>query len=745
MNALQGITRRYRPEFLRAVCLLLAAVVLDAGLFGGDAHAASFPEIDRVASPRVTTRDDDDDVQQARAAVLNNEFSNRFDFPIPAARTETVDNLLLAQLQAPRRRIKAPSLDDAVGWINTAGPVSLKDLRGKVVLLDFWTYCCINCMHMLPVLRQLEEKYPNTLVVIGVHSAKFQTEKDSNNIRKAVMRYGVRHPVANDANLALWQKYGVSVWPSFRLIDPEGYVVTGGQGEMPFSKLETAIASQIRIHRRKGTLDETPIRFQLEEFSAADTALRFPGKILADADSRKLYVADSSHNRIVVSSFGGKVLDVIGTGARGAASGSYFEATFDDPQGMALDQTTLYVADNENHMIRAVNLTAKTVRTLAGTGRQAIRVSNRVGSLRTTSLSNPWDLALVGRKLFIAMAGPHQIAVIDLSRKKIQTFSGSGREDILDGPLDKAAHAQPSGIVSDGRFLFVADSEGSAIRSVSLGSNRVVRTLVGASNLPKGASLFQFGDIDGRGAQARLQHPIGITLFGGKLYVTDTYNHKIKRIDPVLGTCETLFGDGKAGAGDDPPQFHEPAGITAADGKLFIADTNNHRIRVADLATGKVSTLELAGLQPPSPKLEPPPKLPNAVTIEVARQTVMPGKEVVFDVQVPVAEGFKLNEKAPFGYRLEAVQESGVVDRAGFGKLNRVRPPQQKFSVTVPLAGRSGDDRLKLSVVYYTCQSANAGICKIHSVTWDVPILLSSDATTGRISLSVQADAPKKQ
>lgn len=498
-----------------------------------------------------------------------------------------------------RARVPAPPLNGGVDWLNTARPIRLQDLRGKVVLLDFWTYCCINCMHMMPVLRQIEEKYRNELVVIGVHSGKFQTEKDSENIRNAVLKYDLRHPVVNDANLVLWRNYRVESWPSFRLIDPEGFLVAAGSGEVSFEDLDAAIAGVVREHLRRGTLNRSPVKFALEREGEASTPLRFPGKVLADAAESKLYIADSGHNRIVIASFDGEVLDVVGSGGQGARDGSYPEAQFNDPQGMALGEQTLYVADTGNHMIREIDLRAKSVGTLAGTGRQA-PIGSRGGRSVRAELASPWDLALVEGRLFIAMAGLHQIWLLDLQRQTVRPYIGSGREDVHDGSLASAALAQPSAISADGERLYFVDSEGNAVRMVSLKGRGGVSTVVGPSDLPQGKSLFAFGDRDGEGSQVRLQHPVGLTAHEGTIYVADTYNHKIKIVDPDKRVCSTWLGDGQPGAEDDPPRFYEPGGLSAAGARLFVADTNNHLIRVVDLKSKKVQTLDLSGLEPPN-------------------------------------------------------------------------------------------------------------------------------------------------
>src|SRR5579883_1424391 len=268
-------------------------------------------------------------------------------------------------------RDAAPDLDGGTAWLNTAGPLKLKDLKGKVVLLDFWTLCCINCIHILPDLAKLEKKYPNELVVIGVHSAKFDSEKVTANIRKAVLRYEIAHPVVNDAEHKIWSRYQISSWPSFALIDPEGKYIGQTSGEGQYELLDRVIGKVIKEAKEKGTLDEKPIRFDLVRYrETGDTPLFFPGKVLADEASKRLFIADSTHHRVVVTDLDGNKVAVAGTGTPGRNDGRFEDARFDDPQGMALDGETLYVADRKNHLIRAVDLRAKTVSTVAGTGRQ---------------------------------------------------------------------------------------------------------------------------------------------------------------------------------------------------------------------------------------------------------------------------------------------------------------------------------------------------------------------------------------
>src|SRR5436189_1196176 len=262
-------------------------------------------------------------------------------------------------MPAQEGRIRAPELNGARGWLNTDKPLTLSALKGKVVLLDFWTYGCINCMHIIPDLKRLEKKYPNELVVIGVHSAKFENEKSTENIRRIILRYEIEHPIVNDADFKIWHAYGVNAWPTRYLIDPAGYVIGRLSGEGSYEALDKAIGDTIAEFRKRGELNEAPLKLVLEKAKVGDLPLAFPGKILADEKSDRLFIADSDHNRIVVTRLDGTLLATIGSGEIGRVDGDRATARFDHPQGMALDGDTLYVADTENHMPRKDEPNAK--------------------------------------------------------------------------------------------------------------------------------------------------------------------------------------------------------------------------------------------------------------------------------------------------------------------------------------------------------------------------------------------------
>lgn len=371
-------------------------------------------------------------------------------------------------------------------------------------------------------------------------------------------------------------------------IDPRGYVIGKHEGEASADELADVVAGLVERYRHEGVLAPGPLP-GLAPIAPPSGPLAFPGKVLADAARDRLFVADSGHQRIVVSALDGSAAWVIGSGEPGLADGAVEEARFHQPEGMALDGDTLYVADRANHAIRRVELAARRVTTVAGTG-QLGRGFTHPGPALEVDLRSPWDVALHAGVLYIAIAGLHQLWALDLAEGQLRRYAGTGHEGIKDGDLSRAWLAQPSGLDSDGTRLYFADSETSSIRTADLPPGDQVRTLVGTG-------LFDFGDVDGLGRGALLQHPLGVAAGEGLVYLTDTYNSKIKTIDLASGTVHGWLGSGEPGLADGQgasARFDEPGGLALAGRRLYIADTNNHAIRVADVDSGEVTTLRFA-------------------------------------------------------------------------------------------------------------------------------------------------------
>jgi thiol-disulfide isomerase/thioredoxin len=607
--------------------------------------------------------------------------------------------------------VRAPEFPAGDQWLNTDHPLTIKELKGKIVLLDFWTYCCINCMHVIPDLKRLEEKYKDSLVVIGVHSAKFKTEKDTDNIREAVLRYEVHHPVINDGDFKVWSGYGIRAWPSFALIDPEGKVVGLTSGEGVYETMDPILAELTDHYKKEGKLNLTPFHYSLEKDKVPQSFLSFPGKLAADEKSDTLVLSDSNHNRILIASLRGQIRKAAGSGTQGFRDGDFKTAEFFHPQGVYFDAEgqVIYVADTENHAIRKIDLKAGTVSTLAGSGHQA-RGYNLEGAGKSIDLNSPWDVLKKGDLLYIAMAGSHQIWTLNLKSNAASVFAGSSREDIIDGPLKKAALAQTSGLSTDGEHLYFVDSETSSLRETGFSPSDSVTTLVGRG-------LFDFGDTDGPGPQARFQHPIGLAFHDGAVYVADTYNNRVRSYNLKTKEVGTVLGGKEAGLKDGDAAeslLNEPCGLAFAGDRMFIADTNNQLIRVYDLKTKKVESLVLSGLDQAGALPTMPSAKPEAL---LSAQEVKPSvKELSFNVLLP--EGLQLNAQAPSQLELSASDDSVV-------KVAEASVPVTSTTITVPVKLVAGQSTLSLSLTLFYCSHGQQALCYFKQVSLALPLKIS--------------------
>lgn len=616
---------------------------------------------------------------------------------------------------------RAPAVEFPPGldWINTDQPLTLEQLRGKVVLLDFWTYGCINCIHVIPDLQALEQKYADELVVIGVHSAKFFNESETGNIRMIAQRYDRTHPIVNDAEFDIWRSYTIRAWPSFILIDPEGNVLGRHEGEGIYDLFDNVITGMIQQFEERGTLNRTPVQFNTGAVTAPRTALRFPGQVLADPNTRRLFISDSGHNRIIVTSFDGEVLHVIGTGNAELNDGTFAEAAFNKPQGVSLaGSNTLYVADTGNHAVRRIELAQGTVSTVAGTGSQEY-LFGRSSAPASGGLNSPWDVLWLNDQLFIAMAGQHQIWRYEPSIQMVVLHAGSGREELRDGPALQGGLNQPSGLATDGHSLFIADSEASAVRRVEAAEGGSLSTLVGTG-------LFNFGDADGVGAEVLLQHPKAVAYADGNIYIADTYNHKIKLLDPNTRQSTTLLGTGVGGWQDgQQAQFYEPGGLSVAGHLLFIADTNNHAVRVANLELLTVSTLELSD---PQGLLNPEPTaFRYDETVDLPATTVAAGNGTI-RLTLTLPEGYKANHLAPLQVSLSFAGEAAPQ----LETTVTVAEPEYPLEFELPAEFVEGTtSTLNADVLIYYCREVASELCLIRHALLQLPVEVVAADTAG--------------
>ncbi|MFI1761592.1 NHL domain-containing thioredoxin family protein [Streptomyces sp. NPDC020800] len=592
-----------------------------------------------------------------------------------------------APAPAPRRRarVRAPELVGKGGWLNTGDKqYTLADLRGRIVVLDFWTFCCINCLHVLDELRELEEKHRDTVVVIGVHSPKFVHEAEHEAVVDAVERYGVEHPVLDDPELATWKQYAVRAWPTLVVIDPEGYVVAQHAGEGHVHAIERLVEQLEAEHGAKGTLRRGDGPYVPPE--PEPTVLRFPGKALLLPGGTFLVSDTTRHQLVELAEDAETVVRRFGSGVRGFADGGAGKASFSEPQGLALseDGTAVIVADTVNHALRRLDLATGAVSTLAGTGRQWWQGSATSGPAREVDLSSPWDVAVFGGRVWIAMAGVHQLWTYDPATQTVAVAAGTTNEGLVDGPGAEAWFAQPSGLAATADRLWLADSETSALRWVDLDGH--VHTAVGTG-------LFDFGHRDGAAGQALLQHPLGVTaLPDGSVAVADTYNHALRRYDPATGEVSTLATD-----------LREPSDAVLVGEDIVVVESARHRLTRLRLPEEAVRVESVAH------------RTRRAAT-EVA-----PGP-LLLDVIFQAPAGQKLDTRYGPSTRL-------LVSSTPPELLLKGEGADTELSRELELNPAVAQGVLHVSAMAASCDDDSAGgeypACHVHQQDWGVPVLLA--------------------
>ncbi|KAL0984545.1 hypothetical protein UPYG_G00143050 [Umbra pygmaea] len=655
--------------------------------------------------------------------------------------------------------LKIPDFMEGLEWLNTEGPLSFtRELAGKVVVLDFFTYCCINCMHIMPDLHQLEKKHSvkDGLVIVGVHSAKFPNEKVLQNVQSAVLRYNITHPVVNDRDAQLWQELEVACWPTVVLLGPRCNLLYSLVGEGHGERLALFTSAALQHYRDQGLLRDHLVGISLYKGSLPPSPLLFPGKVAVDSSRKRLAIADTGHHRILVVSNTGKVLYSVGGPGSGRKDGSIHEATFCSPQGVVIKGDFVFVADTENHLIRKIDLLEGQVSTLAGLGFQGIDKEGGAMGLQQP-ISSPWDLALgtaggvEDNLLWVAMAGTHQIWALFLADGKLVKgsnfragtcvrFAGSGNEENRNNTYPhKASFAQPSGLAlaleEPWECLYVADSESSTVRSVSL-KDGAVKLLVGGERDPM--NLFAFGDVDGKGVDAKLQHPLGVAWAPDQslLYVADSYNHKIKVVDPKTKQCRVVAGTGEAGnvlgPGLSESSFNEPGGLCVGEGGrvLYVADTNNHLLKVLDLDNKTVSPFPISvedfvdSASTKASRMFKVPKLPKfASRVDMPPLAVSPGQTVNMEVVLILPEGTKLTEDAPSFWTLSAEGNEWLLgSQVVTGDIQDLSKPLC-ISTIIPTVLKVTDasPSLNLSAWVYCCL-ARGGACMMKAASFTQPL-----------------------
>jgi sugar lactone lactonase YvrE len=633
--------------------------------------------------------------------------------------------------------VNAPEFPKGDAWLNTDQPLSFGgNLKGQVVVMDFWCYCCINCMHVIPDLEFLEEKYKDQpVVILGVHSAKYDNEQDPANIRAAIQRYNIHHPVVVDDTMKIWNDYDVSSWPTLIVVGSDGKIIGGTSGEGHRDLLDRAIAKALADGRAKGTLAKAPLKLAQEGEVRAASGLSFPGKVIADAAGKRLFIVDSNHHRIVITSYPGEdghvsVLQTVGSGKVGQMDGDYAMASFNRPQGAALAGNVLWVADTENHLIRRVDLEKKTVTTALGTGKQEFDVEAGKSG-RNQGLNSPWDVAVLGNRLYISNAGQHQIFAMNLMTGMTEVAAGSSRENIRDGAPDEANLAQPSGLAMDPKkqILYFADSETSSVRELDIKKDQVMTII--------GRGLFDFGDKDGTEGSALLQHALGVALSadGSKLYVADTYNHKVKIVDPEMRSATTVAGTGKAGTGiamsatggPGPVQFFEPASVAVGSAtELFVADTNNHRIVRLNPANGNWKELVIDGLA--APENGAGEAVADKDAKNLGDRTLATGRAIALQVTLALPTRQHLTAGAPLSLKVTDGVKT-VYSTTLSPTKDAAASEKPVLTAMIPAEALAERPRELFVIVYYTrCSEGLSAVCTPDKGAWKMNAIFSDSA-----------------
>ncbi|MEM0201302.1 MAG: redoxin domain-containing protein [Candidatus Micrarchaeaceae archaeon] len=477
--------------------------------------------------------------------------------------------------------LKAHEFSNDAEWINVNNNIKLSDLKNRIVILDFWSYCCINCIHMIPILERIQDKYKNEkVVIIGVHSPKFKTEKNRDNVYEAVQRYKIKHPVILDKNMKIWKSYGVNAWPTFVIINPTGKIIAKFSGEISYKNFENGLEQIIKKY--DNTFSKKMFCPEFKNFQNK-SILRYPSKIDINKKTQQIVISDSGNNRVLILDKNGKILH---------SFGNKNQNLFNMPQGVCwVNKKEIMVADTGNNVIKKINLEDKKVSLEIGNGEFGrLFKTNQENIAKDAKLNSPWDICIYNKELLITMSGSHQILKYDMV-DTVSHFAGNGIEDLEDDSLDRCCFAQPSGITVFKNKIYVADSESSSIRTLSK-KNNFTSTIAGIG-------LFVFGDKTGELSETLLQHPMGLCEAKNGLYISDTFNNSIKYIDlkkyksiPIISQNEKSICNINDKQCDTLGLF-EPNGIKYSKNLLYICDTNNHLIRTFDIKKNILKTFKI--------------------------------------------------------------------------------------------------------------------------------------------------------
>ncbi len=596
--------------------------------------------------------------------------------------------------------VKKLSVSDEKKWLNVSRPLEVSDLKDRLILLDFWSYSCVACIQNLPEIKKLEEQFGSKLTVIGVHSGKFENEKDPVAIKKAVIRYDISYPVIDDSDLKIWNSFEVKALPTLVLINPHGNVIKT-YVEEDLEKIKSDIKHF--VSKYKFQVNREPLPILLEKFNTIGNVLSFPTKLEYAADfsykSRHLpviFISNSGQNTIIASSLSGEMVLKIGSGKKGFEDGSFDVASFNSPQGIAYRSGKLYVADFGNNAVREINFKDGVVRTIIGSGIRGDIISEDLDA-KDANLSSPTDVDFFGNGIAISNSGTHQILSYNPKDETISVLAGNGMEGSEDGKYPENSLAQTSDMSVFGRKLYFVDATSSALRVLS--EDGEVQTLVGGN-------LKKSGHVNGSKDQALLQHPLGVLADDTGVYIADSYNQKIRKYDFSSKKIHDLVGKNRGDkvGSSSISEFDEPEGMIAVLDRFYLADSNNNRILV--LSRGSFST-DLLNVMPPL-KLPKEGFLQYLPNLQKSEDIVVKSNSEI-SIKIDLKNGWKINEDGPSFVNLLELKDDKEANLVSSFDWHSVKSKDLKISKL-----KDGKTYVLQGSIYY-CEDKPNALCYIKS------------------------------
>ncbi len=607
-------------------------------------------------------------------------------------------------------------------WFNVSQNLTRKDLEGRIVLLDFWSSNCINCLQNIPKIKKLEEKFGDKLLVIGVHSGRLDNEKNPKSVREAVITYDINHPVINDYDLEIWGDFDISSWPTLVLVNPRGKIEYQQKGSIEVEKFSKKITKLVKKYRF--ILNFEPLPIVLERNNIENHILNFPSKIehasnfkYKDIEINALIISNSLDNYIIVSTLDGKIIEKIGSKAAGFKDGNFKDATFNYPTGLLYRDDILYVADRGNNAIRKVDFINKKVTTVIGSGVSGDILQNLVDA-KGFNLSSPQDLDYFPDEnhIIIANLGSNQLLIYDIENQKIKPFAGNGKRNLVNGKYPNNSLAQPSGIDANGDKLYFVDAYSSSLRSVDKSGN--VETLIG-----KG--IREFGNKNGSKSEALMQNPGGVFVTNSAIYIADSYNHLVRKYDNDSKNISNYSGNGvKSDDIGDITSYSEVSDLTLVKDNFYIVDSHNNRIIVKNTVNSKTSILDIL------PKLVLPQDglleyLPN---LEVIPNQAVKSNENI-NLLFNLGEGWKINEMAPSFFNLVEIINEKEANLIASYDWNIIK------NGILKLPKMSDEKSYYLQGTVYYCENKANALCFIHS--YKSKIIPHKDSEVKQISINL--------